>query len=495
MRDGRLGEMSVQTLRDHQLRNKPREAFGVRRIPPLFLSVPAIALLLGLLWPALAAAVVAPGPDAFGYTVAATTNFSFLQITNGSTRVLWFTDDAAVTNVSIGFPFNFYGASYSNVSFNANGLITFGGATTAYSNVNFTTTSPSPNLPCIAVLWDDWETHSVGSDGVYYKTIGTAPDRQFVVQWNKVIPVNGTGTNAVTFQARLFEGGSRILLSYWQVVVVESNLVASLGAGATVGIRAASGQTNNRDLQWSYNQGAITNGLNLLFAPPASNQPPVINAASISPGTPTRTNSLLAVVTGASDPNGDLINYVYQWQQSTNNTAFNNIAGQISSTLGTAMTQAGSYYRVLITPNDGLSNGPLFTTASVRVALDADANGMNDDWEVRYFGRIGVDPKADPDADGMSNSAEYLAGTNPTNSASLLRIISLTVTGENVAVSWTTVPNKGYIVQTNSTSGGGFVDFSPLIVVSGAGEGMTNYLDLNGRANGMFRFYRVRLAP
>ena len=129
------------------------------------------------------------------------------------------------------------------------------------------------------------------------------------------------------------------------------------------------------------------------------------------------------------------------------------------------------------------------------MALDADANGMNDDWEVRYFGRIGVDPKADPDADGMSNSAEYLAGTNPTNSASLLRIISLTVTGENVAVSWTTVPNKGYIVQTNSTSGGGFVDFSPLIVVSGTGEGMTNYLDLNGRANGLVRFYRVRLAP
>src|SRR5881397_1664348 len=164
-----------------------------------------------VLWPALARAAAAPGPDAFGYTVVAT-NFSFLQITNASTRTLWFDDDAAVTNASIGFSFNFYGTSYSNASFNVNGLMTFGGASIAYSNVNLMTTSPSNNLPSIAVLWDDWETQSVGSDAVYYKTTGAPGSRQFIVQWNKVIPVNGTGTNAVTFEARLFEGSNQILL-------------------------------------------------------------------------------------------------------------------------------------------------------------------------------------------------------------------------------------------------------------------------------------------
>src|SRR2546427_229172 len=132
------------------------------------------AVAVCLLWPALAFAAIAPGPDAFGYTAAATTNFSFLQITNASTRVLWFDDDAAVTNASLGFNFNFYGTSYSNVSFNSNGLMTFGGASIAYSNVNLTTTAPPDNLPSISVLWDDWETQSPGSDGVYYKTTGTA---------------------------------------------------------------------------------------------------------------------------------------------------------------------------------------------------------------------------------------------------------------------------------------------------------------------------------
>jgi hypothetical protein len=445
--------------------------------------------------PGLALANTAPGPDAFGYTAAPTTNFSFLQITNGSTRVLWFDDDSAVTNINLGFNFSFYGSSYSNVSFNVNGLMTFGGASTAYANVNFTTTSPTPNLASIAVLWDDWETQSVGSDGVYYKTTGTAPARQFIVQWNKVIPVNGTGTNPVTFQARLFEGSNRILLSYLQVVVIESNLVASLGAGATVGIRAVSGQTSNRDLQWSYNQPVITNGLNLLFVPPSSNQPPVISAASVTPAAPTRTNSLLAQVTAANDPNGDTINYAYQWQQSTNNTAFATIAGQTSSTLSAALTSAGSYYRVVITPNDGQTNGAPFTTASVQVALDADGNGINDNWEVQYFGRIGVDPKADADGDGVSNYQEYLAGTNPTNSTSFLHITSLTATGNNVAVNWTTVGGKSYIVQTNSVANGAFVDFTPVIVVPGSGESVTNFSDLNARSTWPLRFYRIRLAP
>src|SRR6266404_1637742 len=96
-----------------------------------------------LLWPGLGLAATAPGPDAFGYTVGATTNFSFLQITSGSAHVLWFVDDEAVTNASLGFNFSFYGSSYSNVSFNSNGLMTFGGASIAYSNVKLTTTSPA----------------------------------------------------------------------------------------------------------------------------------------------------------------------------------------------------------------------------------------------------------------------------------------------------------------------------------------------------------------
>ena len=110
----------------------------------------------------LALAVRAPGPDSFAYTVAPTTNFSFVQITNSGTRVLAFDDDGTFT-ASVGFSFSFYGTNYTNVSFNPNGLMTFSAISSNWFNVDLTTTSPSNNLPAIAVLWDDWETESCGS--------------------------------------------------------------------------------------------------------------------------------------------------------------------------------------------------------------------------------------------------------------------------------------------------------------------------------------------
>src|SRR5262245_9600693 len=234
-------------------------------------------LILALLHPLSARSAIAPGPDAFGYSAAVTTAFSFVEITNGN-RVLYFSDDEALT-INIGFNFNFYGTIYTSLSFNPNGLITFGGPSTDFNNVNLSTTvAPSNNLPCIAVLWDDWETESVGADALYYNTLGAVGSRQCIVQWNSVMPGNGSGTNTVTFQARLFEGSNQILLSYLDVVVSDDSSYGN-GAFATVGIRDLNGQTNNRNLMWSHNQGVVTNGENILFTRP--NHAPLAAADTI----------------------------------------------------------------------------------------------------------------------------------------------------------------------------------------------------------------------
>jgi hypothetical protein len=45
--------------------------------------------------------------------------------------------------------------------------------------------------------------------------------------------------------------------------------------------------------------------------------------------------------------------------------------------------------------------------------LDADHNGLPDAWEQKHFGRLGVDPAADPDGDGYTNIEEFLNGTDP----------------------------------------------------------------------------------
>ncbi|MGZ8899982.1 MAG: NHL domain-containing protein [Limisphaerales bacterium] len=129
---------------------------------------------------------------------------------------------------------------------------------------------------------------------------------------------------------------------------------------------------------------------------------------------------------------------------------------------------------------------------------DSDGDGMPDAWE-EQFGldkTIAADAMLDLDGDGGTNLAEFLAGTNPTNSASQFRIVSLQREGESVRLTWTTVGGKSYRVQTNVLSAEGsfnFADFGAVLTAPGGGESMTNIVDsISGEAA---RYYRVRIEP
>ena len=64
---------------------------------------------------------------------------------------------------------------------------------------------------------------------------------------------------------------------------------------------------------------------------------------------------------------------------------------------------------------------------------DADNDGMLDDWETHYFGgtnQTGGAADGDWDGDGFPNLSEYIAGTNPTNPASLFELMILNTNGQ-----------------------------------------------------------------
>lgn len=61
----------------------------------------------------------------------------------------------------------------------------------------------------------------------------------------------------------------------------------------------------------------------------------------------------------------------------------------------------------------GAQQGLLVIPLSEPLTDDVDGNGLPDWWEMKYFGHIGVDPNADPDADGATNYQEYVRGTSP----------------------------------------------------------------------------------
>ena len=102
----------------------------------------------------------------------------------------------------------------------------------------------------------------------------------------------------------------------------------------------------------------------------------------------------------------------------------------------------------------------------------------------------------------MSNTNEFLAGTNPTNSLSGLRIISAVRQATNVVITWATAGGRTNVVQAGAGGVNGsyttnnFVDIGgSTTIIPGSGDATTNYVDVAGATNAPTRFYRIRLAP
>ena len=130
------------------------------------------------------------------------------------------------------------------------------------------------------------------------------------------------------------------------------------------------------------------------------------------------------------------------------------------------------------------------------VVTDADGDGLPTDWEASHglsdndaSGDNG--PDGDPDGDSSSNLSEYLAGTDPNDSSSLLRITDIVRQGNDIRITWNTIGGRTNQLQV-STGLTEFVDLGPEITVPGAGDVSTDAIDAGAFINAQSRFYRVR---
>ncbi|MEM3112708.1 MAG: choice-of-anchor D domain-containing protein, partial [Candidatus Anstonellales archaeon] len=71
------------------------------------------------------------------------------------------------------------------------------------------------------------------------------------------------------------------------------------------------------------------------------------------------------------------------------------------------------YYRLCAKDNAGNISTGVTANATPTAIQDTDGDGLEDTWEVTYFGNLSQGPNDDPDNDGWTNMEEYNLGTNP----------------------------------------------------------------------------------
>jgi hypothetical protein len=193
---------------------------------------------------------VAGGPDDYGYVFKDETDsggptYNWID-TVGATS-LGITGDDTFAIVALPFAFSFYGTNYNYCYPSTNGQMGLSTGIKAYSNVALPTTNLPANHLC--PYWDDLYVDG-GGINVLYKTVGTAPNRQFVVIWDSVRTLSSS--YRLVFEAILSESDNSITYQYRYL---DTN---ARGQSATVGEQQA--QTGNYYLQYSYNTSSLIDG-------------------------------------------------------------------------------------------------------------------------------------------------------------------------------------------------------------------------------------------
>jgi hypothetical protein len=173
----------------------------------------------------------------------------------------------------------------------------------------------------------------------------------------------------------------------------------------------------------------------LIEVPPLTNGPPITVASNGS-------ISASVVIRGNPPP------FFYRWNEGSTARVTNTSDFRTNTMAYGPITNSGlRLWRVIVTNEANIAqtaNSPFY----VLNLVDSDHDGIPDEWESQY----NLDPNSDTDrnldkdGDGLSNYAEYYAGTNPTNAASFLRV-DLTVSPGQAQVQLGVISNRTYSVQ------------------------------------------------
>jgi hypothetical protein len=238
-----------------------------------------------------------PFPRGDVIQVSVLQNYGF--VTQGSSNYVSFMGtnlnlgDDDIAAVSLPFAIPFGGGSFSTLYVSSNGLLSFTNAFGEYVNYALPLpdgVTPARDLPVLTLLapfWDDLYPVKGTNQNVFWGVVGTAPNRQLVVEWRDVrhYDCRTDPSATIRFQVVFQEGSGNVLFNYANAVFGGNYSFADAGGSATVGMQVAPGL----GATWSIDQQLVGNGTAILWqTPPPTPAPnPIPTLSSLSPSSTT----------------------------------------------------------------------------------------------------------------------------------------------------------------------------------------------------------------
>lgn len=162
--------------------------------------------------------------------------------------------DEVRTQINFPFPVTIYGQTFTNGFVGSNGQVEFGQNTGGF---NFTL--PNASFGVLLCIWQRDQTTSSGGTGIFTTTIGSSPNRTFIIEWRN-ITFSGNGGTA-NYELKLFENSTSFEFLY---------TTSTANTSGCIGVQSAAGTASTIFSNSTTLPAANTR---LIFTPTAGSNP------------------------------------------------------------------------------------------------------------------------------------------------------------------------------------------------------------------------------
>ncbi|MFY1047898.1 T9SS type A sorting domain-containing protein [Chryseobacterium sp. GP-SGM7] len=290
--------------------------------------------------------------------------------------------------VSLPFGFNFNGTSYNSLNVSTNGFITFG--STAPTTTNTTPISSTAAYEGAVSVWgrdiSSFFDVASKSGSISWQTIGTAPNREVVIQWSNFRTNSATTVTSVysfSFQIRLQETSNIIKLIYdggsylvGSTAVSGTGQIGLRGAAATdfnnrlnattlEYINSTAGTANNSTQAFNTSNaipGMPSSGLTYTWTPPTCWVP-----SNLLSGTTTTTTGNISWSSSNSNPSNGYDIYYSTSSTAPTSTTTPSQQSTTTSAILSPLTPSTAYY-VWVRSNCGAGNVSVWSLAPIIIS-------------------------------------------------------------------------------------------------------------------------------